>query len=124
MLKPDRLSVQVLAKNHVHVPASCIDDIVLQRCGITAEMAMRLARYFGGDAKSRLGLQMMYDLHVARCTSAQARKSTEMKELAMNAATLAAWIFPVWGTTAYFAARFGLIKGVEFPTRNSAADPK
>ena len=69
-LEPARLSVQLLA-NALHVPASCIDDIVLQRCGITAETAMRLARYFGGDAKSWLGLQTMYDLHVAWRTSAR-----------------------------------------------------
>jgi hypothetical protein len=47
-----------------------------------------------------------------------------MKELALNAALLAAWMFPVWATIAYLAARFGLIKGVEFRARNSAPDPE
>lgn len=42
-----------------------------------------------------------------------------MKELALNAAMLAAWMFPTWGAVAYLAARFGLIKGVELRPRNS-----
>jgi plasmid maintenance system antidote protein VapI len=33
--------------------------------GITAETAMRLARYFGGDARSWLNLQAAYNLPVA-----------------------------------------------------------
>lgn len=63
-LKPSGLSVNALAKA-LRVPAPRINDIVLQRRGITADTAMRLARYFGGDAQSWLNLQMMYDLRVA-----------------------------------------------------------
>jgi hypothetical protein len=40
-----------------------------------------------------------------------------MKELAINAAQLAACIFPLMAVIGYLAARFGLIKGVEFPGR-------
>jgi antitoxin HigA-1 len=39
--------------------------VVRERRGVTAEMAMRLARYFGGDARSWLTLQAAYDLRVA-----------------------------------------------------------
>src|SRR5262245_15213906 len=49
-LKPAGLSVNALAKA-LHVPAPRINDIVLERRGITADTAMRLARYFGGDAQ-------------------------------------------------------------------------
>jgi hypothetical protein len=40
-----------------------------------------------------------------------------MKELAIHAAQLAACIFPLMAVIGYLAARFGWIKGVEFPTR-------
>jgi addiction module HigA family antidote len=42
-----------------------INDIVLERRGITPDTALRLARYFGGDAQSWLNLQMAYDLKLA-----------------------------------------------------------
>ena len=69
-LKPASLSVNALAKA-LRVPTPRINDIVLQRRGITADTAMRLARYFGGDAQSWLNLQMIYDLRVAERTSAR-----------------------------------------------------
>jgi addiction module HigA family antidote len=69
-LKPAGLSVNALAKA-LHVPAPRINDIVLERRGITADTAMRLARYFGGDAQSWLNLQMLYDLRVAERKSAR-----------------------------------------------------
>ena len=63
-LKPMGLSANALAKA-LRVPAPRINDIVLQRRGVTADTAMRLARYFGGDPQSWLNLQMTYDLRVA-----------------------------------------------------------
>jgi addiction module HigA family antidote len=63
-LRPAGLSVNALAKA-LHVPTSRINDVVLERRGITADTALRLARYFGGDAQSWLNLQAMYDLRVA-----------------------------------------------------------
>jgi addiction module HigA family antidote len=69
-LKPAGLSVNALAKA-LHVPAPRINDVVLERRGITADTAMRLARYFGGDAQSWLNLQTIYDLRVAERTSAR-----------------------------------------------------
>ena len=63
-LIPLGLSASALAKA-LHVPAQRINDIVRERRGITADTAMRLARYFGGDARSWLNLQAAYDLRVA-----------------------------------------------------------
>ena len=36
----------------LRVPAPRINDIVRERRGVTPDTAMRLARYFGGDAES------------------------------------------------------------------------
>jgi antitoxin HigA-1 len=63
-LKPAGLSANALAKA-LRIPAPRINDVVLERRGITADTAMRLARYFGGDAQSWLNLQSIYDLRVA-----------------------------------------------------------
>jgi addiction module HigA family antidote len=42
-----------------------INDIVRERRGITADTALRLARYFGTDAQSWIYLQAAYHLPVA-----------------------------------------------------------
>ena len=64
-LKPMALSANALSKQ-LHVPASRINDIALERRGITADTALRLCRFFGGDAQSWLNLQTAYDLRVAQ----------------------------------------------------------
>lgn len=69
-LKPWGLGVNALAKA-LHVPTPRNNDIVLKRRGISADTAMRLARYFGGDAQSWLNLKTIYDLRVAERTSAR-----------------------------------------------------
>ncbi len=63
-LRPASLTANALARR-LHVPAPRINDIVRQRRGVSADTAMRLARYFGGDAHSWLNLQTIYDLRVA-----------------------------------------------------------
>ena len=68
-LVPLNMSANALAKA-LHVPAPRINDIVRQRRGITADTAMRLARYFGGDARSWLNLQAAYDLRMAEIQNA------------------------------------------------------
>jgi addiction module HigA family antidote len=50
-LKPLRMSANALAKA-LSVPAPRINDVARGRRGISADTAMRLARYFGGDARS------------------------------------------------------------------------
>jgi addiction module HigA family antidote len=69
-LVPLGMSVNALAKA-LNVPAPRINDIVRQRRGISADTAMRLARYFGGDALSWLNLQAAFDLRVAEIANAK-----------------------------------------------------
>lgn len=63
-LQPLEMSVNALAKR-LGVPASRINDIVLERRGVTPDTAMWLARFFGGDARSWLNLQTPHDLRVS-----------------------------------------------------------
>lgn len=67
-LKPAGLTANGLARA-LKVPAPRINDIVRLRRGISADTALRLARYFGGDARSWLNLQTVYDLRVAEISS-------------------------------------------------------
>jgi addiction module HigA family antidote len=64
-MRPAGLSAIALAKA-LHIPTPRINDVVRGRRGITADTALRLARYFGGDAQSWLNLQSLYDLRVAK----------------------------------------------------------
>lgn len=63
-LKPLDLSVNALAMA-LHVPATRLHAIVKERRSITPDTALRLARYFGGDARSWLNLQAEFDLKQA-----------------------------------------------------------
>lgn len=58
------MSANALAKA-LKVPAPRINEIVRERRGVTADTALRLARYFGGDAQSWLNLQSSYELRKA-----------------------------------------------------------
>jgi len=67
-LKPLGMSAHALAKA-LHVPASRVNDIVRERRGITADTALRLTRYFGGDdedAQGWINLQATYDFKIAQ----------------------------------------------------------
>ena len=50
----------------IGVPAPRINDIVLRKRAITADTALRLAKYFGTTERFWLGLLMDYDLDVER----------------------------------------------------------
>ena len=65
ILKPLGMSVNQLAKA-LGVTAARLNDVVRGRRGITADTALRLARYLGTSAEFWLGLQLEYDLRVAR----------------------------------------------------------
>lgn len=69
-LRPLAMSANALSK-HLRVPASRINDIVLERRGVTADTALRLARFFGGDAQTWLNLQTQFDLRVAETSIAK-----------------------------------------------------
>ena len=64
-MEPFALSSNALAKA-VGVTPTRIHEIVRGRRGITAETALRLARYFGTDAQSWMHLQDRYELAVAK----------------------------------------------------------
>lgn len=68
-LVPLGMSANALAKA-LGVTATRINDIVRGRRGMTADTALRLARYFGGDALSWLNLQATYDLRRAEMDAA------------------------------------------------------
>lgn len=63
-LVPLGMSANALA-TALRVPATRINDIVRERRAITPDTALRLARYFGGDAQSWMNLQVAHDLRVA-----------------------------------------------------------
>jgi len=69
-LKPLGMSANALAKA-LRVPTPRINEVVRKRRGVSADTAMRLARYFGGDARSWLNLQAAYDLRVAEISNAR-----------------------------------------------------
>ncbi|MCZ7621194.1 MAG: HigA family addiction module antitoxin [Candidatus Kuenenia sp.] len=62
-LKPMGLSQNRVAFN-IGVPPRRINEIVLQKRRITADTALRLARFFGTSPEFWLGLQAQYDLDV------------------------------------------------------------
>ena len=63
-LKPMNLSQNRLALD-IRVPARRINEIVHGKRRITADTALRLAKYFKMSPQFWLGLQMDYDLDVA-----------------------------------------------------------
>lgn len=63
-LVPLDMSVNALAKT-LAVPTPRINDIVRERRGVSADTALRLARYFDTSPQFWLNLQAMYDLRMA-----------------------------------------------------------
>src|ERR1700751_4688686 len=59
-LKPLNLSAYQLAK-HLRVPPPRVNDIVLERRGISADTAVRLARFFGTSEQFWVNLQANYE---------------------------------------------------------------
>ena len=64
-LKPMAISPYALAKR-LHVPPPRINDIVLERRGITADTALRLSRFFGTTEQFWLNLQDAFAVHQVR----------------------------------------------------------
>lgn len=60
-LLPLGMSANALAMA-LRVPAPRINDIVLERRAVTPDTALRLSRYFGGEAEGWMNLQAAYDL--------------------------------------------------------------
>ena len=67
-LKPIDVSQSRLAKS-IRVPALRISQIVRGQRAVTADTALRLARYFGTSPGIWLRLQAQYDLEIAAARS-------------------------------------------------------
>jgi antitoxin HigA-1 len=63
-LKPMGLSVYQLAR-HIHLTRSRVNDIVLERRAVTADTALRLARFFGTTPQFWMNMQASYELRKA-----------------------------------------------------------
>jgi addiction module HigA family antidote len=63
-MKPLGLSVYALAKE-LKLTRPRLNDIVLERRAITADTAIRLARYFGTTAQFWMNMQSSYELREA-----------------------------------------------------------
>jgi antitoxin HigA-1 len=75
-MKPLDLSGSALARD-LKVPANRINDILRGRRDISADTALRLARYFGTTARFWLNAQSAYDLSKAEMESGD-RIATEV----------------------------------------------
>ena len=69
LLKPLGISINRLARD-LRVPVTRVSEIVNGRRGITADTALRLARYFGTTPEFWMNLQAAHDLDLAQRASA------------------------------------------------------
>ena len=70
-LKPLRMSINALAMA-LRVPATRIGAIVKGERSVTADTALRLARFYGTSPELWMNLQAMHDLTKARMESGEA----------------------------------------------------
>ncbi len=64
-LEPLEMSVNALSKA-LNVPATRMNEIVRENRGVSADTALRLARYFGTSARFWLNLQTEFELRQAQ----------------------------------------------------------
>jgi addiction module HigA family antidote len=74
------ISSYALAKQ-LHVPAPRVNDIVLERRGISADTAVRLSRFFGTTEQFWLNLQAAYEISLVK-----AEHATEIEQIKPRAA--------------------------------------
>ena len=67
-MKPLGVSINALARE-IAVPPNRISEIVSGKRGITADTALRLGKYFGVSPEIWIGLQVDYDLRIAKRTT-------------------------------------------------------
>jgi addiction module HigA family antidote len=67
-MKPMAVSINSLSRE-IAVPPNRVSDIVNGKRSITADTALRLGKYFGVSPELWLGLQVDYDLRVAKRTT-------------------------------------------------------
>ena len=82
LLVPLGISANRLARD-LRVPVTRVSEIINRRRSITADTALRLARYFGTTARFWINLQAAYDLEVAqRAKSARIDREVLPREAA------------------------------------------
>lgn len=69
-IEPLQISVNALSEA-LHIPYSRLRDILDGNCGVTADTAQRLERYFGSDARGWINLQSAYDLRIAEIATSK-----------------------------------------------------
>ena len=84
-LKPLGISQYRLAKD-IHVPLRRINEIALGRRGISADTALRLARYFNTTPQFWLNLQSHYELDTARLATQRSIEKTIRPAMTFRAA--------------------------------------
>jgi len=70
---PMGLTSYRLAKE-LNLPAPRVNDLVREKRAVTADTALRLARYFGSSAQLWMNLQARYDLLVATANGKEIAK--------------------------------------------------
>lgn len=70
-IKPMNLTPHAVA-SALRVQPACINEIVREECGVTADTALRLARYFGTTPPFWLNLQQAYELRLAQMEAGEA----------------------------------------------------
>lgn len=69
-LLPLHMSPEALAAA-LHIPVAHVEELINETRSVDPEIALRLTRYFGGDAVSWLNLQQNYDLKQVKKTMLQ-----------------------------------------------------
>lgn len=69
-LEPLDMSANALA-NKLGVTPARINEIIREKRGVTADTALRLAKYFGGSAQFWLNLQSTYELRLVETDNVQ-----------------------------------------------------
>jgi addiction module HigA family antidote len=75
-LMPLGISQRELA-DAIHVPYQRINEIINGRRGITPSTALRLAKFFGGEAGFWMNLQLRWDLYQVQQSEAQILQTIE-----------------------------------------------
>jgi len=84
-MKPFGLSSNALARA-LNVTPARINEIVRERRGISADTALRLARFFSTDVQSWLNLQTHYDIQRAEDAAGRAiRRIAPRRDAALSA---------------------------------------
>src|SRR5216683_5652265 len=82
-LKPLGMSAYELAKR-LHVPVPRVNDIVLERRGVSADTAVRLSRFFGTTEQFWLNLQGAYEVSRVKAEHADEIELIEPREAAAS----------------------------------------